>query len=141
MIFVDESGSRWKKIKTFALAGTGLTALTLAVIVVGSLVTPQWGQISVLKQAEKAISSGQTAITTLTKPILASAPAPKKLSPKVTPMPNSTSSTATPSTVLGASTQTATATPRPANTPAPTSSPAPTPVPGNSEYGKLHNPK
>ena len=136
MIFVDESGSRWKKIKTTALAGAGVTGLILGVLVVGSLMTPQWGQLSVLKQAEQAISSnGKAAINTFNKPVLASAPAAKKSSPKLPPK-TSTSSTSTPA-VLGASTYTATPTPK--STAAPSPSPALTPAPGNSYYGKLHN--
>ena len=134
MIFVDESGKRWKKIKATTMVGAGISGVTLTALVIGSLVTPGWGQISILKQAEKAISSsGQTAINSITQAAHASTPNTKssKNVAALTSTAKTTSSTPSPK-------PTATATPSPS--PAVTPTPVVTPVTSKKDYGTGHNP-
>jgi hypothetical protein len=127
MIFVDETGKRWKRLK---LAGVGvglIVAVPVGVLLAGSLVTPSWGQIPVVKQAGQLLG--------VTKPSTTSANPPKGqvkgVTTKATPKPTSSNKPTSP-------------TPKPAATLAATTAPTITPSSAdlhrNNDYGNSHKP-
>lgn len=58
MIFLDESGKRWKRIKHSTAGIALLGSLPVGVLVLGSLVyQPQWGLLPLVRQATGAVLS------------------------------------------------------------------------------------
>jgi hypothetical protein len=141
MIFLDESGKRWRRIK-HSTTGLGLLCvLPVLALVGGSLAyQPQWGILPLSQEPAPVVLSGATTA----QPGPASSP-----SPGATPKPSKTpakptarlayQATATSLLIL----PTPTPAPKAARitpAPAPTPSPTPKPNPTQNNAGQAHKP-
>lgn len=78
MIFLDESGKRWKHIKRSTAAIGLLTALPVTILLVGSLIyQPDWGLLPLAKKASSLVLSVSTKAQPHSSPTTATKSAPK----------------------------------------------------------------
>ena len=140
MIFLDESGKRWKRIKHSTIGVGVLISLSLAVLLAGSVAyNPQWGVLPQVQHAAGAVlaaAAGTGINTTKTLTNNGTIPTPKKTF-------STTRTVAYQSALANAVTTSASiASPSPTATPRPTATPAPTPRgnPIENDYGIAHKP-
>lgn len=149
MIFFDESGKRWKRIKnsTFVLAVLG--SVPVAALIMGGLIyQPQWGIIAGVKYgtgvvlANTAKLSAQSPATPTPKPT--SAPPARKTTPANQLVAYRASSTSIASEYSLAAAPIAPSTPTPTPTPPPTAQlPTSSPAavnPTQNDDGQAHRP-
>ena len=140
MIFLDESGKRWSRIKRSTAAAIVLTSFPVALLLAGSLAYhPQWGVLPLAKQTAGIIISAVTHAESSKS--IPTKTASKPHMPAVKPQSNKPAN----SQVLGVSAPSkSSAAPTPASSPQSTVSPVPTRTPaetGNpiaNDFGQSH---
>ncbi len=141
MIFFDQSGKRWKRVKRLTVAIAGLSLIPVLALVAGSLAyQPKWGVLPFIEQAGAVLSGNIAPQSTAPKP--STGPA----SPSSRPASRTTQATPVQLAVLVSGASAAAATPTPVTTTGPAASPAPSPTPtpkGNptkNDFGQSHKP-
>lgn len=153
MIFLDQSGKRWKRIKHSAAAITLLATVPVLALIGGSLAYhPAWGALPLVKQVAAVVSHASTkpansTSSTMPKPMAGVTNAKPQFAtqqvayqPGVNPGVNSNS--AVPPSVVPASTSSPSTTTTPPST-TPTQPQSVSPTGGNptqNDFGQSHKP-
>jgi len=136
MIFLDESGKRWKRIKHSTIGVTALGSLSVAVLLAGSVAyNPQWGVLPLVQHTTGAVLAAATgAVQDKSK-----APTPKNTTSTAKKTPAAARPVAYQSAVTNAVlTSALVATPAPKAAPSPTPTPTPKGDPIQNDFGQYH---
>ncbi len=147
MIFLDESGNRWKYIK---LSTTGMVmagSLPVAALLLGSFVyQPSWGLVPLIKQASVAVLTATAKPQTVTQestPAVTQSKLGAKKPAASNPAPQPSLQSQSPSTAASpqpTTAPTATASPTAVVNPTQPQSASTTGDPAQNDYGQSHKP-